>query len=92
MTQTQTTIALTTILAAAISIAGCNKPSEGGAASTKPVTFVSIASEAGIDFKHENGSKGRKLMPETVGSGLAFFDYDNDGDLDLVFAQGVHRR
>ncbi|MFZ4783262.1 MAG: CRTAC1 family protein [Armatimonadaceae bacterium] len=84
MTQTQTTIALTTILAAAISIAGCNKPSDAGAASTKPVTFASIASEAGIDFKHENGSKGRKLMPETVGSGLAFFDYDNDGDTDLL--------
>lgn len=46
--------------------------------------FTEISREAGIDFVHVNGGRGRKLMPETVGSGLAFFDYDNDGNLDLL--------
>ena len=50
----------------------------------QPVLFTTLGPESGVDFKHENGSLGRKLMPETVGSGLAFFDYDNDNDTDLL--------
>jgi hypothetical protein len=34
--------------------------------------FTEIAQQAGIDFMHVNGARGRKLMPETVGSGMAF--------------------
>ena len=47
--------------------------------------FADITKEAGIDFVHENGAFGDKLLPETMGSGCAFFDYDNDGDQDLLF-------
>ena len=50
----------------------------------QPIAFTDIAHTAGVDFKHVNGGRGRKLMPETVGSGMAFFDYDNDGKLDLL--------
>lgn len=52
------------------------------------VTFTDVAKSSGVDFVHVNGGRGRKLMPETVGSGLAFFDYDNDGNLDLLIING----
>lgn len=52
--------------------------------STMPrVKFVDITSEAGITFRHVNGMKGAKLLPETMGSGVAFLDFDGDGDQDL---------
>ncbi len=53
--------------------------------SPPPVKFVDITDSAGIDFVHENGSYGEKLLPETMGSGVAAFDYDRDGDQDLLF-------
>jgi len=48
------------------------------------VAFRDITSEAGIDFVHTNGAYGDRLLPESIGSGTAFFDYDNDGDQDLL--------
>ena len=49
--------------------------------------FVDVTAAAGIDFVHVNGSTGKKLLPETMGSGVALFDYDGDGDLDMLFVQ-----
>ena len=48
-----------------------------------PVIFTDVTADAGIDFEHHNGRSGRKYLPETLGSGAAFFDYDNDGDQDI---------
>ena len=48
------------------------------------IPFTEITEQAGIDFVHENGAEGEKLLPETMGGGGAFFDFDNDGDQDLL--------
>jgi len=49
------------------------------------VHFVDITDEAGIRFQHENGAYGDKLLPETMGGGCAFLDFDADGDQDILF-------
>jgi hypothetical protein len=49
------------------------------------VKFTNITDQAGIKFQHSNGATGQKLLPETMGSGCAFLDYDNDDDQDLLF-------
>ncbi len=52
------------------------------------VTFTDITKQAGITFVHNNGAEGDKLLPESMGSGVAFFDYDSDGDQDILFVDG----
>jgi hypothetical protein len=47
------------------------------------VVFTDVTEEAGIRFVHTNGARGEKLLPETMGSGAAFFDYDGDRAVDL---------
>jgi hypothetical protein len=47
--------------------------------------FRDITKQSGIDFVHVNGTYGEKLLPEAMGGGVAFLDYDNDGDQDLFF-------
>lgn len=48
------------------------------------VTFTDITERAGIRFRHVNGATSHKLLPETMGSGCAFIDYDGDGRQDLL--------
>ncbi len=59
-------------------------------ASLPKVKFTDITAEAGINFKHCTGGYGEKLLPETMGSGAAFFDYDNDGDQDLLLVNSCY--
>jgi hypothetical protein len=62
-----------------------NKP-----AAVPSVKFTDITKEAGITFHHFNGALGEKLLPETMGAGAAFLDYDNDGDQDLFFVNSSY--
>ena len=58
--------------------------------------FVDMTGLAGIRFIHNNGAFGKKYLPETLGPGCAFIDFDNDGWPDILLVNGKdwpgHRR
>lgn len=54
------------------------------------VKFTDVTSAAGIKFIHQNGAYGDKLLPETMGGGVAFLDYDHDGHQDLLFINSTY--
>jgi hypothetical protein len=64
-------------------------PSPSTLASIPRVPFTDITTNAGVTFIHVNGAYGDKLLPETMGGGVAAFDYDNDGDQDLLFVNST---
>src|SRR5579884_3793836 len=49
------------------------------------VRFTDVTGPWGVRFRHTNGAFGQKLLPETMGSGVAVLDYDGDGRQDLLF-------
>ena len=57
-------------------------------AHAQPITFRDITSQAGIRFIHNNAAFGKKYLPETLGPGCAFIDYDNDGYPDILLING----
>jgi enediyne biosynthesis protein E4 len=58
------------------------------AARAQVITFRDITAQAGIHFTHNNGAFGKKWLPETMGPGCAFIDYDNDGFPDILLING----
>jgi hypothetical protein len=54
-----------------------------------PIEFTDVTSQAGIYFKHNSGAFGKKFLPETMGSGVCFLDYDNDGWQDILFVNST---
>ncbi|HET7151559.1 MAG TPA: CRTAC1 family protein [Candidatus Acidoferrum sp.] len=64
------------------------KPS-GGVPPETSIQFRDVTQQAGIHFVHNNGAFGKKYLPETMGSGVAFIDYDNDGWPDIFLVNGM---
>ncbi len=56
--------------------------------SPSKIHFEDIAHSAGLHFTHNNAASGKKYLPETMGSGVAFLDYDNDGWQDILLVNG----
>jgi hypothetical protein len=48
-----------------------------------PGNFVDITATSGVRFQHLASHTSKKYLPETMGAGVALFDYDNDGRLDI---------
>ena len=55
---------------------------------SQQITFRDITAQAGIHFIHNNAAFGKKYLPETMGPGCAFIDYDNDGWPDILLVNG----
>jgi len=65
-------------LAVAVLVAASVAPLQTG------VHFTDVSAAAGITFVHNSGRAGKKYLPETMGSGCAFFDFDGDGWVDIL--------
>jgi len=64
----------------------------GAAAAQGPIQFRDVTAQTGITFRHTDGHSGRHYIVETVSAGLATFDYDGDGDVDIYFLNGAPLR
>jgi hypothetical protein len=69
------------VLASALLMGGAKNP-EG------EIVFTDVTAQAGIHFTHNSGRAGNKYLPETLGSGCAFFDADGDGWPDILLING----
>ena len=63
---------------------------ERAVSETPEVRFIDVTDAAGIHFVHNNGAYGEKLLPETMGGGVAFLDFNNDGAQDLLFINSTY--
>jgi hypothetical protein len=71
------------VLATAVAANNAGGPDASG------VTFRDVTQHAGIRFTHNNGAFGKKFLPETLGPGVAFIEYDNDGWPDIFLVNGM---
>jgi hypothetical protein len=77
-----------TIAATMVTLCGAYAVLAGPAGAAPDALFAERAAAAGLVFTHVNGATGHYYLPEEMGAGVALFDYDNDGDLDVFLVQG----
>ncbi|MDP9146644.1 MAG: VCBS repeat-containing protein, partial [Acidobacteriota bacterium] len=80
---------LVLILVFALTVLLMKQAGSGATADTTQIQFRDVTQQAGIHFTHNNGAFGRKYLPETMGPGVAFIDYDNDGWPDIFLVNGM---
>ncbi len=70
-----------------------NQPSPSPSPTTPrpsgPIEFTDVSAQSGIHFKHNSGAFGKKYLPETLGAGGAFLDFDNDGWQDILIVNST---
>jgi enediyne biosynthesis protein E4 len=64
-------------------------PTSHSARPSGPIEFTDVTAKAGIHFKHNTGAFGKKYLPETMGSGACFLDYDDDGWQDILLINSM---
>ncbi|MCY2988292.1 MAG: CRTAC1 family protein [Planctomycetota bacterium] len=80
-----------TACAAALLLAGC-APKLPPPTGVGPIQLTDVSRQVGIDFVHTDGSSGRRYIVEAMSAGLATFDYDGDGLIDIYFLNGAPLR
>ena len=74
---------------AGVAIASAFRSQESWALPELGFHLTDVTSSAGIHFRHNNGAFGGKLLPETLGSGCAFLDFDADGWQDILLVNSM---
>ena len=80
---------LAALLVFVLAIVLTGKIGKGATPEAPAIQFRDVTEQAGIHFLHNNGAFGKKYLPETMGSGVAFIDYDNDGWPDIFLVNDM---
>ncbi len=70
-------------------LVAAQQPTAATAASSGVESFVDVTQRLGVNFQYRASHTSRKYLLETMGAGVALFDYDNDGRLDIYFVNGA---